>query len=254
MSKEQQKEISKKIGKKIDGLKIVVAILVFLNVFLGYRIISLESKYTEITNEVKVSRIANEQVLTMLKEVRDKQEKQSEDIKQAMNVAHRKKISKQNVIQLKSSGMNIYTDLGYCSELSVDEINKIIDYYEKHASHGTAFVGHGEAFIKAAEITGLNPIYIFAHAACESDFGQSYYGQVHHNYFGINAVDSNPDLAYVMGDDVDAGIIAGAMWIKENYYDDGLTNLKSMHDAGYASAGDWAYQISDVANSAIQIL
>ena len=246
--------IKKQNNNKSNWAKILLIAFIVINAFLGYKIISLENKYTEIYKEVIESRIANEKVLAMLKEVRDKQEQQSEDIQRAMNVAHRKKISQQNVMQLKSSGMNIYTDLGYCSELSVDEINKIIDYYEQHASHGTAFAGHGEAFIKAAEITGLNPIYIFAHAACESDFGQSYYGQVHHNYFGINAVDSNPDLAYVMGDGVDAGIIAGAMWIKENYYDDGLTTLKSMHDAGYASSESWADTIASIANSSIAVL
>jgi len=239
---------------KCNWVKIVLGVIVVINAFLGYKIMSLEHKYTEIHREMSESRKANETVLSMLKEIRDKQEQQGEDIKQAMTVAHRKKISNQNVMQLKSSGMNIYTDLGYCSEISVDEINKIIDYYEQHASHGTAFSGHGEAFITAAEITGLNPIYIFAHAACESDFGQSYLGQVHHNYFGINAVDSNPGAAYVMGDGVDAGIIAGAVWIKENYYDDGLTSLKAMHDAGYASSNEWANQIASIANSAINIL
>ena len=121
--------IKKQNNNKSNLAKILLIAFLVINAFLGYKIISLENKYTEIYKEVIESRMANEKVLAMLKEVRDKQEQQSEDIQRAMNVAYRKKISKQNVIQLKSSGMNIYTDLGYCSELSVDEINKIIDYY-----------------------------------------------------------------------------------------------------------------------------
>ena len=233
-------------------MKVALCTFIILNLYFGYTIVSIEAKYNAIHTEVQESRKANEKVLAMLKEVRNKQEEQNERLEQAMNVTHNKRISNYNVLQLKTNGMNIYTDLGYCSEISVEEMDKIISYYED--ARGTAFTGHSEAFIKAAEATGLNPIYLFAHAACESAFGESYIGQVHHNYFGINAVDSNPSAAYVMGDDIDAGIIAGAIWIKTNYYDEGLITLADMHNGGYASDEEWADNIISITNHSISVL
>jgi beta-N-acetylglucosaminidase len=193
--------------------------------------------------------LANEKVLAMLKEVRNEQTKQSEDIQKAMNISYNKKIQKNNVQLLKQNGLSKYTDLGYCSDISVEDMNAIINYYE-----ATAFQGHADAFIQAAEITGLNPIYIFAHAAVESGFGTSYLAQDRHNYFGIAAYDSNPDAALAMGNGVTSGIVAGAMWIKENYYDCGYITLEDMHNAGYATADDWANDISSIMNKAIQAM
>ena len=59
-----------------------------------------------------------------------------------------------------------------------------------------------------------------------------------------------------MGDSVDDGIINGAVWIKNNYYNQGYTTLNEMVYAGnYASAkGKWVNGITSIANSSIRML
>lgn len=58
----------------------------------------------------------------------------------------------------------------------------------------------------------------------------------------------------MMGDGVDEGVIAGAMWIKRNYYDQGYTTLAAMKDAGYASNDSWCNNIASIANTSIRYL
>jgi len=228
--------------------------LILLNGFLVQKVDSLTEQYEALKQEVSESREANERVLSMLVEIRDEQEKQSQELQKAMQVTANKRLCKGNVMLLKAEGYSSYTDLGAHSTISVEDMDRIIDYYASHARHSTTFQGHGWAFIEAAKQTGLNPIYLFAHAACESDFGCSNIARGRHNYYGINAVDSNPSAAYAMGDGIDEGIISGANWIKHNYYDQGYTTLESMHNAGYATDPNWAEQITAIANTAIRVI
>lgn len=224
-----------------------------MNGFLTYKVVDLSNQYNAMQEELKQSREANSQVLSMLKEIRQEQTEQSNQLNKAMNVTYKKQLTKRNVKLLKANGYSEYTDLGANNLISVEDMDRIISYFEAHTGKD-AFTGHGSAFIKAAEATGLNPIYIFAHAVCESGYGTSYLAKTRHNYFGINAVDSNPGAATYMGNSVDEGIMAGAMWIKNHYYANGYTTLESMHNAGYASDSDWAKNIVSVANSAIEVL
>jgi beta-N-acetylglucosaminidase len=225
--------------------------MALVNGYLLYKVTDMSKEYEKIRVEVEESREANEKVLAMLSEIRDEQAKQSRQIGKVSNVAYTKKL---NVAHMKETGYSIYTDIGSNSIISVEDMDRIIEYYEAHAAHSTAFKGHGKAFVEAAKETGLNPVYLFAHASCESDFGNSYLASTRHNYYGINAVDNNPGAADVMGDDVSAGIIAGARWIKSNYYDNGYTTLSEMHKAGYASDPEWADNIAALANSAIGVM
>ena len=253
---DQKAEIKKTtLFKRIGGwMGITIFVLLVLTGWLTHKVVGLSEQYVALHEEVAKSREANERVLVMLTEIRDEQEKQARSLQQALQVTYDKRLQKNNIMLLKSQGYSQYTDLGAHSTISVEAMNNIIAYYEEHACHSMAFSGHGEAFIEAARITGLNPVYLFAHAACESDFGRSYLARDRHNYFGINAVDTNPNAAYAMGDGVDQGIIAGAVWIKKNYYDQGYTTLESMHNAGYATSPTWASEIVSIANSAIRVM
>lgn len=246
-------ETKQNLMKRVRWMQVLIGGLIIVNGFLLYKVNDLTNQYNVMQEEVRQSRVANQEVLTMLKDIRNEQKSQGDKINQAMNITYKKRINKHNVLQLKMTGYSEYTDIGANSSLSVEDMDRIIDYYESHTGK-TGFSGHGSAFIKAAEATGLNPIYIFAHAAVESGYGTSYLARTRHNYFGINAVDSNPGQADVMGSTVDEGILAGAKWIKSNFYDNGYTTLASMHAAGYASSNDWSESIVSVANTAISIL
>jgi len=244
--------MSSKISKKMATISMVV--LLGINGFLAYKVVEVENQYDEIKKEVQESRHANEQVLSMLHDIRNEQNRQA----QAMQIAYRKKVQQQkeknNVMLLKANGFGVYTDLGQNIEISVEDMDRIIDYYAAHAVHGTSFKGKGQVFVDAGKETGLNPIYIFAHACIESDYGMSYLGRTRNNYFGINAVDNDPGLAYSMGDSVDEGIRAGAKWIKKNFYNNGYTTLESMHQAGYATDPDWANDINTMVNNCISLI
>ena len=137
--------------------------------------------------------------------------------------------------------------------LNTEDMNRIIDSYTAHVENSN-LRGHGEAFIQASRETGLNPIYILAHAIIETGSGTSYLARDRYNFFGIAAYDSNPGAAYAMGDNVDEGIINGAKWIRRNFYDQGYTTLSAMKNGGYASSDKWASDIAQVANSCIQLL
>lgn len=164
---------------------------------------------------------------------------------------------RQRIMAIKNFRLNGDTDLKNDLNLSVDEMNKIIDEWNDSTRNGTTFKGKGAVFIQAAKETGLSPLYILAHAAWESNWGNSYIAREKGNYFGINATDSNPySNAYNMGSDVDQGIIAGAKWIKANYYDKGCTTLNKMiYDGNYASAADkWISGITQITNASIRML
>ena len=254
MAEQQQTKKASWYRRALVIMGLILVVLLLLNGFLVQRVQGLTQQYQELKEEITESREANERVLAMLVEIRDKQEKQTEDLQKAMQITHDKRIRKTNVTLLKQEGYSRYTDVGAYSSISVEDMNKIIDYYAEHAVHSTAFKGHGQAFIEAANQTGLNPIYLFAHASCESDFGCSAIASDRYNFFGINAVDSNPNAAFDMGDSIDQGIIEGARWIKQNYYDNGYTTLDAMYRAGYASDPNWASQISSLANAAIGLI
>lgn len=245
-------------NKKPSGVNIVIVIIavvltlsVFVNIYTLYRLHEVEKDYDDMKVMIQKSDEANQQVLAMLKEVRDEQKKQSE----MLNVSYMKRLEHEaTLMNLKNNGFSPYSDIGSNTKITVEDMNKIIDYYDAHINGGTPFKGKGYVFVKASEETGLSPIYIFAHAAAESYYGKSYLAQTRHNYFGINAVDSNPGRANSMGDSIDEGIIEGAYWIKRHYYDNGYVNLRSMHDAGYASDPNWDDKISSIANTAISVL
>jgi len=252
-SSTNQKATSLKSLKKYAAA-VSVALLTTVtvsDVFLYRSIKELDEKYTQIEQTVKISQEANEKVLAKLEEIRDSQ-KEIEKLKQQQ--VKQEENHKYTILRLKSNGLSAYDDLGENTNLSVDDMNAIIDYYDSMIKGGTPFKGKGEAFINASKKSGLNPIYIFAHAACESNYGKSYLATTRSNYFGINAVDENPGLADDMGDSVESGIEAGAMWIKSNYYDNGYTTLQSMKSAGYASSDTWVDTIVSIANHSIDVI
>jgi phage minor structural protein len=116
------------------------------------------------------------------------------------------------------------------------------------------FNGQGQVFIEAQKQSGLDARYILAHAALESAWGSSRIGRTYHNYFGINAYDSNPDNAKKSSNrSLQAGIINGAMWIKEHYYNRGQKTLYAMnHDRNghnYASDKAWGDKIANIMKS-----
>lgn len=102
--------------------------------------------------------------------------------------------------------------------------------------------GTGKYFIEAGNKTGLNPVILLAFAANESAWGNSTYG-ASYNFFGIGAYDSNPDNAYKYSNNsAKSGIINGAKFIKNDYFDAGQKTLRSLFVNNgihqYSTSGD----------------
>lgn len=147
-------------------------------------------------------------------------------------------------------GVDRYSDLSnkYIT-INKDQMNKIIENWENRNGYTTVFHNHGEVFIEASKSSGLDPLYIFAHAMIESGWGTSHYAVSRANYFGIAAYDYNPDNASYMSDSMEEGMVNGAKWIATNYYTKGAYCLERMKSYGYATDPNWENSIEYVWNN-----
>lgn len=87
----------------------------------------------------------------------------------------------------KNMELNLNTDLRTPSNISAEEIDKMLE--------GTKLHGLGSAFVKAEKEYGVNALYMMGLACLESGWGTSNYAVNRNNLYGWNAVDSNPDKA-----------------------------------------------------------
>lgn len=156
--------------------------------------------------------------------------------------------------QLKNIVFDSSTDLKLKPTLSIADMNKLIDAWDKRVAGGTGFTKQGAAFIEASRRTGYNPVYLFAHAAAESSWGSSHYAVSRGNFFGINARDSNPDAASHMGTSVKEGIVEGGKWIDKNFYKNGYCTLDDMRAGNYATDPRWSDNISQIVNASYRII
>lgn len=245
--------------RKINVVKVFANITLLVSIVVAFILMTtmifevnkLQSNLEGLEN--KIQSIHKESQL-IHKEVKNQKEDLNQSIDKIESIG--KKVDKisQNTItpsQVRNMRFSGDTDLSCNRTITATTINKIIDGW----GYNTPFKGKGEVFAKAGRITGLNPIYILAHAAWESGWGTSYLAKNKGNYFGINAVDSNPNRAYYMGDSVDDGIIQGAIWIKKNYYDKGHNTLNKMvYNGNYASAkGEWVTGIKSIMNESCSL-
>lgn len=156
---------------------------------------------------------------------------------------------------VSTSEISVYTDLSPMREITADQMNEIICYWTKGNS---PFYNQGQTFIYASKQSGLDPVYILAHAALESGWGNSALATNKFNFFGIGAFDSNPNLAIESGGNVTEGIISGAEWIARNYYDCGQTSLYSMrYNNGYheyCTSDDWMYNIANIIQASYSLI
>ena len=157
----------------------------------------------------------------------------------------------------KRKGVDRYSDLAnkYIT-INADKMDQIINVWEKRNNNVTPFHGRGRIFIKASKESGLDPLYLFAHAVVESGWGTSHYATTRGNYFGINAVDTNPDKAYYMGKNMEDGIVNGAVWISDNFYKEGAYSLNTMVNGGkkYATDAKWVDKIEHIWNESYAIM
>lgn len=249
-----------KIGQWLSSLLLVITMILTCNVDLTKPIYDVYNKVIETKKELDILRDLQ---IYSLRSIFIK-DPEPIDYPAMENYLLSLQIDKDRIIPVpridtrprKKYNISSYTDLAHTTRITSQDMNAIINYWETNYVGTTPFSGKGEVFIRAAEESGLDPVYLLAHAALESAWGNSYLGRTRHNYFGIAAFDSNPSAAYHMGDSVDSGIIEGAKWIKANFYNHGCTNLQLMIDIGnYASAkSHWINGILHIMSKSYSII
>lgn len=232
----------------IAVMLIVIAIASF---FTSVKIQQTNDRMENIEQQLEERDKGEKEILNHLEDIKTQQEEIKKIEKQKLE---KEKLHAEAVNNLASQGFDRRTDLGSNVELSAKDMDRIIDKWSDHMKNGTRFKGKGATFVEAAKETGLNPIYLMAHAALESSWGNSDMARDRHNYYGINAVDTNPNRADRMGDSIDEGIIAGAHWIKSNFYDHGYRTLEEMQRANYATDPSWEGNIEKIADASTQML
>lgn len=233
-------------NNKVIAMVVVIILLLINTILVMGQNNELNDKIIQLQKDlinIKEFQLKTLDTIDKLHPIEDKKQKeQTENYKKQMEEQLKQEklrlMQRQEVEELKQNPDKITTksNLSY-KPVSVDEMNKIIAHWDKYVKGGTPFKNKGEVFVKASKESGLDPVYILAHAAWESGWGKSEIAKAKRNYFGIAAFDSNPyECAYNMGNSLDAGIIQGAKWIKANYYDRGCKNLNDMIALGnYAS-------------------
>ncbi|NPD31359.1 hypothetical protein HLV37_05715 [Eggerthellaceae bacterium zg-1084] len=168
---------------------------------------------------------------------------------------------------------------GYSGVLTADQLNEFIDQiapgYERNWKAHSKLRGTGQAFIDAAHESGVNELYLLAHAILESACGCSPLSQGtrdvapgYLNFFGIGAYDSNPDngASYAKSqgwDTPEKAIKGGARWIAQGrsrfinneWNQNTLYKMKWNYEQGarqgtvwkqYATAAHWPDGISNL--------
>ncbi|UXR79065.1 glucosaminidase domain-containing protein [Staphylococcus sp. IVB6227] len=153
-------------------------------------------------------------------------------------------------------------NLGKYQGVPVSKLNQIL------SGKGTLH-NQGQMFATACKRYNLNEIYLIAHAFLESAYGKSNFASGTYgiyNFFGINAIDSNPNLAINFARNEgwtspEKGITGGAKFVREDYIGKGQNTLYRMRwnpkkpaTHQYATAIEWCqHQATTIANLYKQI-
>lgn len=139
-----------------------------------------------------------------------------------------------------------FTSIEKRGDVTLDDMEKVIQHYRR--KNGKTYF-EAKYFIEASDISGLDPVYIFAHAAVESGYGEHHAGK--YNYFGIGCFDGLGASRAYKFDSVEHGIIYGSLWIRENYFDRGQTSVHTMRyspngNHNYCTSTRWEYDIESI--------
>lgn len=191
----------------------------------------------------------NEKDLLSVTRERDNIKKEYNDYKETVAIAKKYALSR--------GGNSINKDLRDFGAITVDELN---EWIKSKAPEGSPYIGKGDVFIKASKETNLDPKYLIAHAVQESGWFPSQIAREKNNYFGIGSYNSSPyESSYSFNGGMEAGIIGGSKWIKNNYIDKGKYSLYLMQygskNGAYCQKDNgqpddkWMYQILSIMNN-----
>lgn len=122
--------------------------------------------------------------------------------------------------------------------ISENDINTIIDTYCIYDENkDSVFKDKGKAFISAAQLTGLDPIFILA--IMVNTYGWSYSEQIPYDQFYDDTCET-------------------AKWLKNTYYDERnchtIYDMTAISDYQYAASKEWALMTTQLINDSYKIL
>ena len=233
--------------KSNTKIKCIAVLLTILMILLS-QIMVMQADTNTISGheaDIKPIKISNLRVTNIVPEISRTINTAVDEVKYE-NMINTTVITDRNIV----GEINSNSDLSPMRTVTADELNTILDYWSDKSGTNT-FRDQGQVFIDASKQSGLDPVYLIAHAAIESKWGQSEIAVDKTNYFGIGAYDHNPyHGSYVMGSSFSEGIISGAKWISENYYQHGQTSLYRMrYNNGsheYCTSDTWVNSITEL--------
>ena len=135
-------------------------------------------------------------------------------------------------------------DLKTRINISAEDINRFLN---KYTSSESLLHDKGDAFATASDVSGYNPLFLVAVAANESGWEVSPIHAEKNNPYSISMYDWDIEAGYKW-ESFSEGIINGAKWISDNYYENGQTTINLMQygieDHIYASDPNWADNIT----------
>lgn len=145
-----------------------------------------------------------------------------------------------------------YVDIASDNGITAEMLDEASAYFQKYQTFENQFVGNGWIFIEAQEQSGIDALWLYTVAVYESGWGTSSLATEKGNYYGIGAWDTDITKAKTFNNSLYDGIVNGAIWIAENYYQKGYTNMIEMNSDPYHSYAPgnevWIPTVSDFIN------
>lgn len=223
-----------KTKNKFNILIAILAILLLVCMILIGRIQYMKEKYEtrilQIQKDYELKLISmrsyeylykeNEKDLIAVNREKDSLKKEYTEYKQSIAIA------RANIPQTLSRGETARNDLRQFRPITKDELN---EWIKAKAPKDSPFIGRADVFIRASQVSGLDPKYIVSHAAIESDWGKSQIARDKGNYFGISCYNDSPyESSQNFSGGLEGGIINGAKWISNHYTNKGQSSVSSM--------------------------
>lgn len=149
-----------------------------------------------------------------------------------------------------------YMDLENRMDITQEDLEKVINHYTEEYPD-SELKGQARAYIRASKETGLDPVFLLALSGHESGWYVSELHANRNNPYSIGMWDEDPYRGYYLGDTFSEGIVNGAEWIRENYYDEGECCLYEMiyGDRQYASTEDeWIDNIVEIMDDSYKLI
>jgi beta-N-acetylglucosaminidase len=151
-----------------------------------------------------------------------------------------------------------YTNLLNRRSISVSDMDKLIKYWTQYNTDSELRNDSiAYAYIKASKISGYDPIFLLALTGQEAGWDISTLHSSKCNPYSIAMYDSDPNQGYILGDNLYDGIINGAKWIKDNYYNE--SNEKTLYEMQnngriYSTDTNWGSAIASIMQSSYDYL